>query len=196
MASIFSQALSSKWAALVLLISTAGQLFCTTACQTSASRMLFAFSRDRAVPGHQLWSAINANKVPANAVMVTAGIATLLTLPALVEGGCQRRPGSGGLFAVVSIGVVGSVPVFRRSDLLPLESRRLVPGRLLEPARTLSLDGPVALAEILITSIVAMFPTSLGACHGIPAFEWKFVNYTPLVVFGVLFLLWLYWRSR
>ena len=45
---IFAQAMSSKWVALVLLISTAGQLFCTTACQTSASRMLFAFSRDRA----------------------------------------------------------------------------------------------------------------------------------------------------
>lgn len=33
-ASIFSQALTSKWAAAVLFISTAGQLFCTTACQT------------------------------------------------------------------------------------------------------------------------------------------------------------------
>ncbi len=51
---------------IVLFISTAGQLFCTTACQTSASRMLFAFSRDRAVPGHQLWSALSAKKVPAN----------------------------------------------------------------------------------------------------------------------------------
>lgn len=140
-ASIFSQALSTKWAALVLLISTAGQLFCTTACQTSASRMLFAFSRDRAVPGHQLWSAINANKVPANAVMVTAGIAALLTLPALVEVDVKRRPGSGGLFRGGLDRCSGSVPVLRRSDLLPLESRRLVPGRLLEPARPLSLDG-------------------------------------------------------
>ncbi|HXO54686.1 MAG TPA: amino acid permease, partial [Mycobacterium sp.] len=41
-ATIFSQALDTKWAAAVLFISTAGQLFCTTACQTSASRMLFA----------------------------------------------------------------------------------------------------------------------------------------------------------
>ncbi|MFN8044436.1 MAG: amino acid permease, partial [Mycobacterium sp.] len=76
---IFAQAMSSKWVALVLLISTAGQLFCTTACQTSASRMLFAFSRDRAVPGHQLWSAVNAKRVPANAVIVTAVIAALIT---------------------------------------------------------------------------------------------------------------------
>ena len=38
----------------VLLIATIGQFFCTTACMTSARRMLFAFSRDGAVPGAQL----------------------------------------------------------------------------------------------------------------------------------------------
>ena len=59
-ATIFSQATDApSGQALVLLISTAGQLFCTTACQTSASRMLFAFSRDRAVPGHSCGRALN-----------------------------------------------------------------------------------------------------------------------------------------
>ena len=43
---IFDQALTPKMAGPVLLIATIGQLFCTTACLTSASRMLFAFSRD------------------------------------------------------------------------------------------------------------------------------------------------------
>ena len=32
---IFNQALNSKWVVIILLISTAGQFFCTTACQTS-----------------------------------------------------------------------------------------------------------------------------------------------------------------
>ncbi|HYZ66661.1 MAG TPA: amino acid permease, partial [Mycobacterium sp.] len=82
---IFNQAMSSKWVALILFISTAGQFFCTTACQTSASRMLFAFSRDRAVPGHQLWAAVSSKKVPANGVIVTAVLAAIITLPALVE---------------------------------------------------------------------------------------------------------------
>ena len=50
MAVIFGQALSPTWAGIVLLISTAGQFFCTVACLTSCSRMLFAFSRDGAVP--------------------------------------------------------------------------------------------------------------------------------------------------
>ena len=35
----------------VVLISTIGQLFCGLACLTSASRMCFAFSRDRGLPG-------------------------------------------------------------------------------------------------------------------------------------------------
>ena len=53
---IFDQALTPEMAGLVLLIATIGQLFCTTACLTSASRMLFAFSRDGAVPGSKYWS--------------------------------------------------------------------------------------------------------------------------------------------
>ena len=49
------RALSSAAAKAVILISTVGQLFCGMACVTSASRMTFAFSRDGAVPGHNLW---------------------------------------------------------------------------------------------------------------------------------------------
>ena len=40
------------------------QFFCLTASVTSASRMIFAFSRDRAVPGHQLWRRVASNRVP------------------------------------------------------------------------------------------------------------------------------------
>ena len=193
-ATIFNQALSSKWAALVLFISTAGQLFCTTACQTSSSRMLFAFSRDRAVPGHQLWSKINKNKVPANAVIITAAVAALITLPALVEVDINGAPVPIAFFAVVSIGVVGlylcfAVPIYFRwkaGDSFPVGKWNLG-GRYRWMA-------PLALAEIIITSIVAMFPTSLGGVPWDPSFAWKFVNYTPIVVFGVLFLLWLYWH--
>ena len=84
-ATIFSQALSSKWAGIILLISTAGQFFCTTACMTSTTRMLFAFSRDGAVPGSRLWSKLSSKRVPVNGVILSAVIAVLLTLPALVK---------------------------------------------------------------------------------------------------------------
>jgi hypothetical protein len=41
------------------LIATIGQLFCGMAALTSASRMCYAFSRDRAVPGATLWTRLN-----------------------------------------------------------------------------------------------------------------------------------------
>ena len=41
------EALDTGGGKAVLIISTVGQLFCGIACLTSASRMCFAFSRDR-----------------------------------------------------------------------------------------------------------------------------------------------------
>lgn len=191
---IFAQAMSSKWVAIVLLISTAGQFFCTTACQTSASRMLFAFSRDRAVPGHQLWSKVNSTKVPANGVMITATIAAIITLPALVPVEINGAPVPVAFFAVVSIGVVGlylcfAVPIYYRWKA----------GDSFEQGRwnlgsKYKWMAPVAIVEIIVTSIIAMFPTSLGGMPWDPSFEWKFVNYTPLLVGGVLILLFIYWH--
>jgi hypothetical protein len=54
--------------------------------------------------------------------------------------------------------------------------------------------APVAVTEIVITSIIAMFPTSLGGVPWDASFEWKFVNYTPLLVGTVLILLYVYWH--
>src|SRR6476659_7399237 len=114
---IFDQALpTGKWAAIILFISTAGQFFCTTACMTSTSRMLFAFSRDGAVPGAQYWSKLSANRVPVNGVIVSAVVAVLLTLPALFKVNfCgDAEPGflPSASFAGVSIGVVGLYVAF------------------------------------------------------------------------------------
>ena len=47
--------------------------------------MTFAFSRDHAVPGWRLWSALTSSRVPANAVIGVAVVAALVTLPALAE---------------------------------------------------------------------------------------------------------------
>jgi amino acid transporter len=192
---IFTQAMSSKWVVLILFISTAGQFFCTTACQTSASRMLFAFSRDRAVPGHQLWSAVNKNRVPANGVIVTAVLAAVITLPALVKVDINGAPVPVAFFAVVSIGVVGlylcfGVPIYYRwkaGDSFEQGSWNL--------GSHWKWMAPVAIAEILITSAIAMFPTSSGGVPWGDAFEWKYVNYTPVLVGGVLRLLWIYWHA-
>jgi hypothetical protein len=128
--------------------------------------MLFAFSRDRAVPGHQLWSAVNAKRVPANAVIVTAVIAALITLPALVKVDINGAPVPVAFFAVVSIGVVGlylafAVPIYYRWKAG--DSFKVGSWNLRGHHRWMA---PLALIEIIVTSIIAMFPTSLGGAPG------------------------------
>lgn len=193
-ATIFTQALTSRWAGVVLLISTAGQLFCTAACQTSASRMMFAFSRDGAVPGHRIWKQVNAKGIPAYAVIVTAAVAAIITLPALVAVDINGAPVPVAFFAVVSIGVVGlylcfAVPIYfrwRAGDSFESGSWTL--------GSKYKWIAPLALAEIALTSIIAMFPTSLGGMPWDPGFAWKYVNYTPLLVGGALVALYVYWH--
>ena len=113
---IFGQALPEGWHFLVLLISTAGQLFCTTACLTSASRMTFAFSRDGAIPGSKRLATVNTTtKIPANAVVFVTVIGIIITLPALKSiGGVPVA-----FYAVVSVAVIGLylaflIPIFLR----------------------------------------------------------------------------------
>jgi amino acid transporter len=196
---IFDQALpSGKWAAIILFISTAGQFFCTTACMTSTSRMLFAFSRDGAVPGAQYWSKLSANRVPVNGVIVSAIVAIVLTLPALfqVNIGTDAEPVylPIAFFAVVSIGVVGlyvafAIPIFlrwRAGDAFKQGRWNL--------GNKWKWMAPLALAEIAVTSVVALFPTAPAGNPFGGDFTWKAVNYTPIVVIGALFALWVGWH--
>ena len=70
---IWQSSMSTKWAEFLLVIACVAQFFCGTASVTSASRMMFAFSRDGAIPGHNLWIRVNSrNRVPANAVAAIA----------------------------------------------------------------------------------------------------------------------------
>jgi amino acid transporter len=191
---IFGDALGSHWAAFVLLISTLGQFFCTVACMTSTTRMLFAFSRDGAVPGASYWSRLNRNKVPVYGVLLSAVVAVVITSPALVRVDINGAPVPVAFFAVVSIGVIGlyvafAIPIYlrwRQGDSFPVGNWTV--------GRHYKWMAPVAVAEIAITSIIALLPTSTGGAPWYPGFAMKYVNYTPLVVLGALLLLWIWWH--
>ena len=90
--SIIETALTSAAAKAVLVISTVGQIFCGMACVTSASRMTFAFSRDGAVPGHNLWRRLGKNKTPTWAVVFVARVRADHHDPG-VQGQPRRSPG-------------------------------------------------------------------------------------------------------
>lgn len=191
---IFSQALTTKWGAMVLLISTAGQFFCTMACMTSTTRMLFAFSRDRAVPGHRYWSHLTAKRVPFYGVIATAVISVVLTLPALVKVNINGAPTPVAFYAVVSIGVIGlywcfAIPIWQRLKM----GDAFVPGgwTLGSKYRVLAV---LALIDIVLVTIMAFMPTSNLGAPWYNGFGWRYVNYTILVVPGAMMLLWIYWH--
>ncbi len=192
---IFGQALPTGWHFLVLLISTAGQLFCTTACLTSASRMTFAFSRDGAIPGSSWLSKVHAHtKIPANAVMFVAVVGALITLPALIQVDINGAPVPVAFYAVVSVAVIGLYLAF----LIPIYLRWRL-GDAFEPGswtlgRKYRWMNPIAAAEIVIISVYFILPFTPAAIPGNKDFSWKFVNYAPVLTLGTLLVLGIWWH--
>ena len=64
-------------------ICVVAQFFCLTASVTSASRMMFAFSRDGAVPGNRYWRRVSRHRVPVYAVFAIGTLSGLLMVPAI-----------------------------------------------------------------------------------------------------------------
>jgi len=195
---VFDQALGEKWSGIVLLIAASGQFYCSTACLTSTTRMLYAFSRDGAVPGGQYWAKLSSNRVPVNGVIVSAVIAALLTLPALIEIniGTEAEPiiVNYAFVAVVSIGVIGlylafAIPIWYRWR--QGEGFQQGPWNLGTKWKWMA---PLAIAEIAITSVYFIMPFTPAGIPGNADFTWKFVNYTPIVTGGALLLLWIGWH--
>lgn len=197
-APIFNAALGSNWAGTVLFISSAGQLFCAVSCMTSASRMTYAFSRDRAVPGSRHWSELSGKKVPAKAVMLVAVLAAIVTLPALVEVniGTAEEPiiSPIAFFAVTSIAVAGlylsfAIPIWLRWR----HGDNFEAGEWNNGSKYKWMN-PLAVAEIVIVVLFLMWPSYIGGLPGSELFEWKFVNYSPIVTIGVLLAITVWWE--
>ncbi len=192
---IFAQALTSRWGGTVLSISAVGQFFCTMACMTSCSRMLFAFSRDGAVPGHRMWSSVSAKRVPVYGVILTAVISVIITSPALIPVDINGAPVPVAFYAVVSIGVIGLYWCF----IIPIW-HRLRMGDDFKPG-TWNLGSRyrwiaiVAIVDTVLVTVMAFMPTSNLGVPWQSGFALKYVNYTILVVPVAMIALWIYWHA-
>jgi amino acid transporter len=182
---IFQSAMSAGAAELVILISTIGQFFCGMACVTSCSRTFYAFSRDRAVPGWRIWSAVDKRHVPVAAVIGVCALALIMTVPALWDVGGTGLPVA--FFAVVSISVIGLYIAYVTPVYLRLRAGdSFVPG-------SWNLGGKykwmcsLSVAWVAICVVIFCLPFTPAAVFFSDDFDWKAVNYAPLMV-GALFI--------
>ena len=89
---IWIDSIGRTGAELLLLVAIGAQLFCGMSSITANSRMIYAFSRDGALPGSSIWHRVNKRtRTPTNAIWLAAGGALILGLPYLGEHRGLRR---------------------------------------------------------------------------------------------------------
>src|SRR3954447_2770741 len=169
----------------VVLICTVGQLFCGLACLTSASRMAFAFSRDKGMPGSRHFSKVNKSGVPFNAVIGMATLALIITIPVL-----HGAPGTVlpvAFFAVISVAVIGlyiayAIPIYLRWRA----------GDKFEQATSWNLGrrwrwmNPISVIWVAIICTAGLLPTSPLGVPWDDQWDANYANYAPLVLLVVI----------
>ena len=178
---IWTESLGSAWAEFLLLIAVVGQFFCGTASVTSASRMMFAFSRDGAVPGSRIWRKVAANRVPVNAVIAIAVLSWALMLPTLANGVVGYLVGT-------SIAVIGLYIAFALPIILRIRAGARFEGGAWSLGHHYRWIAPVAVAWIAVVCLLFLMPVSPKGIPGAADFDWNVVNYAPLTVGGALVL--------
>jgi amino acid transporter len=181
--SIWAESMSQSWAEALLFICVVAQFFCLTASVTSASRMMFAFSRDRAVPGHTLWRRVARNRIPRWSVAGIGIFASALMIPAVWNYLV-------GYFAGTAIAVIGLYIAF----VLPVYLRYRQGDAWQEP-RAWSLGRHykwidlVSLIWVGIITILFIFPLYRAGLPWAEDFTWELTNYTILwfVAIGLIF---------
>lgn len=178
-AQIFIDAIGTTGAKLLLLIVIGAQFFCGMASVTANSRMIYAFSRDGALPGSRLWHRINPRtQTPTSAVWLAAGGAFLLGVPYLWNPTAYA--------AVTSVSVIGLYLAYAIPVLLRLrqgENFQRGPWHLGRWSRPV---GIVAVGWTALITVLFMLPT----LNPITAANF---NYTPVAVAVVLGFAGVWW---
>jgi amino acid permease (GABA permease) len=178
-AQIFVDAVGSVGGKLLLLTAIGAQLFCGMSSVTANSRMIYAFSRDGALPGSAFWHRVNKRtRTPTNAIWLAAGGALILGLPYLWN--------SAAYFAVTSIATIGLYIAYVTPTYLRLrqgESFQRGPWHL---GRWSYLVGWIAVIWVAIITILFMLPQ-------VGPITWKTFNYAVVAVLVVIGFAGIYW---
>ena len=185
---VFLDSLGTHTAEVMLFITVMAQLYCGMSSITSASRMLYAFSRDGATPGHQLWRRLNGQRVPVYAVWAIAVLAFLCAFPAYF--------GTNGVVAYVAVTSIATIGLYI-AYAIPIYLR-LRAGDSWEPGewnlgRWYKPIGWIAVIWVVFISILFVMPTlptGIPFKHG---FTWLAVNYALIAVGGTMLLVGGWW---
>jgi amino acid transporter len=151
---IFVQAVGGAMGKTLVFISIVGQIFCGMASVTANSRMIYAFSRDGAIPGHRFWHRINPKtRTPTNSVWLAVTLAGLLGVSSLI----QNEGYSVAFFAIVGMGTVGLYISYAIPIWLRLHSDDFQQGEW-NLGRRSKLAGWISVIWILIISILFFCP--------------------------------------
>src|SRR6266850_3660779 len=178
---IWQTSMSTRWAEFLLFIAVLAQMFCLTASVTSASRMMFAFSRDGAVPGHRIWRRISAQRVPIFAVIAIGLLSWALMVPTLWNAVVGYLVGTS--IAVIGLYIAFAIPVYLRWRA----GNRFERGawHLGEHYRWID---PLAISWIALICLLFILPIAPAGVPWDKAFDWNVVNYAPLTVGGAFLL--------
>ena len=178
-AQIFIDAVGNTGGKLLLLIAIGAQLFCGMSSVTANSRMIYAFSRDGALPGAAFWHRVNKRtRTPTNAIWLAAGFAFILGLPYLKNYTAYAAVTS---IAVIGLYIAYVLPTFLR--LRQGEDFQRGPWHL---GRWSYIVGWIAVIWVVIITILFMLPQA-------SPITWLTFNYAPIAVAVVLGFAWIYW---
>ncbi|MDQ0994240.1 amino acid permease [Streptomyces sp. V3I7] len=183
-AQILLDALGTNGACALLLVVIVAQLFCGNAEVAAASRMVFAFSRDNALPGSALWRRVSARtRTPVAAVWLSVVVAGLLALPSLYSATAYG--------AVTAINVIGITPAYAIPVLLRLRAgSRFRPG----PWSLGRWSRPVGwIAVVWVTGVTVLFCLPQSSPVTVDTMNYASV---ALVVVLVLASVWWYVARR
>jgi amino acid transporter len=185
-AQIFLDALGKNLAIFVLLIVLGAQFFCGMSSVTANSRMIYAFSRDGAIPGSKFWHKINKRtRTPTNSIWFAAVGAWILVAPAYWLGSVTAY------YAVTAIAVIGLYIAYVLPTFL-----RLRAGDAFKPGpwnlgRWSKPVGTIAVVWVVFICIVLMMPQLSPGGLGLK--EIDALNYAPVAVGAVIGFAGIYW---
>ncbi len=178
-AAIFVDALGSAGGKALLLIVIGAQFFCGMSSVTANSRMIYAFSRDGALPASRFWHQVNKRtRTPTRAVWLAAGGAFLLGLPYLWNATAYAAVTS---IAVIGLYIAYVLPTFLR--LRQGESFERGPWHL---GRWSRLVGTIAVVWVGFITVLFMLPQRSPVTRDT-------FNYAPIAVLVVLGFAGIWW---